>query len=97
MAASLAIALSQVGRRTLLIDADLRNGNLHNLFSLGTPDGLSSVLAGRIAAQDALIPLMDNLHILPSGPRPPNPLEILRAPRSPTAHREAETAKAHRG
>ncbi|MFZ6753094.1 polysaccharide biosynthesis tyrosine autokinase [Undibacterium sp. Dicai25W] len=81
MAASLAIALSQVGRRTLLIDADLRSGNLHNLFSLGSPDGLSSVLAGRIAAQNALIPLMDNLHILPSGPRPPNPLEILRAPR----------------
>jgi len=81
MAASLAIALSQVGRRTLLIDADLRHGSLHNVFSLGTPDGLSSVLAGRIAAEDALIPLMDNLHILPSGPRPPNPLEILRAPR----------------
>jgi Mrp family chromosome partitioning ATPase len=35
MAASLAIALSQVGRKTLLIDADLRTGNLHELFSLG--------------------------------------------------------------
>jgi len=81
MAASLAIALSQVGRKTLLIDADLRTGNLHELFSLGTPDGLSSILAGRTSVDAALIPLMHNLHLLPAGPRPPNPLEILRAPR----------------
>ena len=81
MAASLAIALSQVGRRTLLVDADLRTGNLHSLFSLGSPDGLSSVLAGRISVADAMIPLMPNLQILPAGPRPPNPLEILRVPR----------------
>ena len=81
MAASLAIALSQVGRRTLLIDADLRTGDLHSLFALGAPDGLSSVLAGRIALADALIPLMPNLQILPAGPRVPNPLEILRVPR----------------
>ncbi|MFZ6849416.1 polysaccharide biosynthesis tyrosine autokinase [Undibacterium sp. RuRC25W] len=81
MAASLAIALSQVGRRTLLVDADLRSGDLHSLFALGAPDGLSSVLAGRIALKEALIPLMPNLHILPAGPRAPNPLEILRVPR----------------
>lgn len=81
MAASLAIALSQVGKRTLLIDADLRAGGLHQYFSLGAPDGLSSVLAGRIPFSDALIQLMPNLFILPAGPRPPNPLEILRAPR----------------
>jgi hypothetical protein len=67
MAASLAIALSQVGRKTLLIDADLRTGNLHELFSLGVRDGLSSVLIGRLAMSDALIPLMPNLHILPAG------------------------------
>ncbi|MFZ6759230.1 polysaccharide biosynthesis tyrosine autokinase [Undibacterium sp. Ji50W] len=81
MAASLAIALSQVGKRTLLIDADLRGGSLHECFSLGKPDGLSSVLAGRISLADALIQLMPSLHLLPAGPQPPNPLEILRAPR----------------
>lgn len=81
MAASLAIALSQLGKRTLLMDADLRSGTLHEFFSLGKPDGLSSVLAGRISASEALIQLMPNLHFLPAGPQPPNPLEILRAPR----------------
>lgn len=80
MAASLAMALSQVGKRTLLIDADLRNSSQQDLFALGSPDGLSSVLAGRIGLQHALIQLMPNLHILPAGPRPPNPLEILRSP-----------------
>ncbi|MEB0138471.1 MULTISPECIES: cellulose synthase operon protein YhjQ/BcsQ [unclassified Undibacterium] len=81
MAASLAIALSQLGRRTLLVDADMRSGNLHELFALPTPDGLSSVLAGRIPLSAALIPLLPNLQFLPAGPRVPNPLEILRVPR----------------
>ncbi|MCU6433260.1 polysaccharide biosynthesis tyrosine autokinase [Undibacterium sp. Jales W-56] len=78
--ASLAIAFSQLGRRTLLIDADLRNSAQEGYFSLDRPDGLSSVLAGRITAESAIIKLMPNLHILPAGPKPPNPLEIVRTP-----------------
>lgn len=81
MAASLAIAFSQVGKRTLLIDGDLRSGDLHQLFGLGTADGLSSVLAGRASLTQVVLPLMQDLFILPCGPRPPNPLELLRAPR----------------
>ncbi|MFZ6846558.1 polysaccharide biosynthesis tyrosine autokinase [Undibacterium sp. RuTC16W] len=80
MAASLAIALSQSGKRTLLVDADLRHSAQEKYFGLDRPDGLSSVLAGRITLESALIQLMPNLHILPAGPKPPNPLEILRAP-----------------
>ncbi|MBC3930501.1 CpsD/CapB family tyrosine-protein kinase [Undibacterium curvum] len=81
MAVSLAIALSQVGRRTLLIDGDLRSGSLHQFFALGSPDGLSSVLAGRQQLDEVLIPLLPGLQLLPSGPRPPNPLELLQVPR----------------
>ena len=81
MAASLAIAFSQLGKKTLLIDGDLRSGNLHELFALGTRDGLSSVLAGRAALEEVLVTLLPDLHVLPCGPRPPNPLELLRAPR----------------
>ena len=80
MAASLAIALSQSGKRTLLIDADLRDSAQQDYFGLDRPDGLSSILAGRKLMDDVLIKLMPNLHILPAGPKPPNPLEILRAP-----------------
>lgn len=81
MAASLGIALSQVGKRCLMIDANLREGSLHDYFGLGKPDGLSSVLAGRIEIERAITQLTANLYILPAGPTPPNPLEILRAPR----------------
>ncbi len=81
MAASLGIALSQVGKRCLIIDANLREGGLHDYFGLGKPDGLSSVLAGRIDCEKAITQLTTNLYILPAGPTPPNPLEILRAPR----------------
>lgn len=81
LAASLAIALSQVGKRTLLIDADLRSGKQHHYFGLAKPDGLSSVMAQRLPLEEALIQIMPNLYLLPAGPRPPNALEILRPPR----------------
>lgn len=80
MAASLAVALAQAGRRTLLIDADLRQGDLHHLFGFENPDGLSSVLAQRRTLDEVALPLMPNLHFLPAGPLPPNPLELIRLP-----------------
>lgn len=80
MAASLAVALAQAGRRTLLIDTDLRNGDLHQLFGIENPDGLSSVLAQRRTLDEVALPLMPNLHFLPAGPLPPNPLELIRLP-----------------
>jgi chain length determinant protein tyrosine kinase EpsG len=80
IAASLAISLAQLGKRTLLVDADLRTSSQHTLFGLGRRDGLSSVLAKRLPLEQAVIQVMPKLQILPAGPPPPNPLEILRAP-----------------
>ena len=80
VAASLAIALAQLGKRTLLVDADLRTSSQHYLFGLGVRDGLSSVLVNRLSLEQAVIQVMPKLQILPAGPQPPNPLEILRAP-----------------
>ena len=80
MAASLAVALAQAGRRTLLIDADLRQGDMHELFGLEYPDGLSSVLAQRRTLPELAIPLMMNLYFLPAGPQAPNPQELIRLP-----------------
>ncbi|WP_158529681.1 polysaccharide biosynthesis tyrosine autokinase [Parvibium lacunae] len=81
LAASLALALAQVGKRTLLIDADLRAPSQHRYFTLGSRDGLSSVLAGRTSLDEVLVQVLPELFVLPAGPMPPNPLEILRAPR----------------
>lgn len=80
-AANLAIALSQLGERTLLIDADLRTPRLHQLFKLGGHHGLSGVLAGR-ANCDVVqgVPHLPHLYVMGAGARPPNPMELLHRP-----------------
>jgi len=81
IAANLAVVLSQLGGRTLLIDADLRNASQHALFGLENRIGLSAVLAGRAGA-DAVrrVPELGNLSVLPAGVAPPNPQELLARP-----------------
>lgn len=81
VAANLAIAFSQLGRRTLLIDADMRSPRLHKVFGIDGSRGLSSILAGRVSAR-VLAPITDlpSLFVLPVGVAPPNPLELLESP-----------------
>ena len=81
VAANLAVVFSQLGERTLLIDADLRMPHQHRLFRLENQTGLSSILAERAdlgAIQQ--IPVLNSLSVLPAGPIPPNPLELLSRP-----------------
>jgi protein-tyrosine kinase len=84
IAANLAVVFSQLGERTLLIDADLRNPCQHRLFGIDNGVGLSSVLSGR-AGPEAVqrIPGLPDLSVLPSGPIPPSPLELLGRPAFP--------------
>lgn len=78
LAANLAVVFSQLGERTLLIDADLRTPRQHELFQLQNKVGLSTMLSGR-AHTEAIIRITDllGLHVLPAGPVPPNPIELL--------------------
>lgn len=79
VAANLAIALSQLGQRVLLIDADLRMPRQDRLFDLGpVGHGLSAVLAGR-AGIDVVQPVAElpSLFLLPVGAPPPNPGELV--------------------
>lgn len=78
LAANLAVVFSQLGERTLLIDADLRTPRQHDLFKLKNTSGLSTLLAGR-ARDEAIIRITDltSLYVLSAGPIPPNPLELL--------------------
>lgn len=82
LAMSLALAFAQTGRRTLLINANLRPSGQHaDLLGPVQPLGLSSFLAGRIAMpQGRPVPGFAGLHVLDAGPTPPNPLELLREP-----------------
>ena len=81
-AANLAVVFSQLGERTLLIDADLRNPRQHQLFHLQNKLGLSSLLAGRAELAEAVvrIPGLIDLSVLPAGATPPNPQELLSRP-----------------
>ena len=74
-----AIAFALNGSRVLLIDADLRRPSIHLRFRMGKGLGLSSVLSGKATFQEAIVewPELPNLHILPSGPIPPLPSELL--------------------
>jgi protein-tyrosine kinase len=78
LAANLAIVFSQLGERTLLVDADMRTPRQHYLFFLENQIGFSTLLAGR-SREEAIVRIPDlaGLSILPAGPTPPNPLELL--------------------
>ena len=77
-AANLAMAFAQQGVRTLLVDADLRRPKLHKLFGMVQVPGLSSLLEGRYSPAEAIrTTSVDNLYLLPSGPLPTNPAEML--------------------
>lgn len=82
IAANLAAAFSQLGQRTLLVDADLRGGRLERLLGTDTATGLSHVLAGFADATDALqrVTGLANLWFMPAGALPPNPVELLQRP-----------------
>lgn len=78
LAANLAVVFSQLGERTLLIDADMRQSRQHKIFNLDNRAGLSSLLAGRGGMQEIKkIPALLNLFVLPAGATPPNPQELL--------------------
>lgn len=81
LAANLAVVFSQLGERTLLIDADLRNSCQHRLFGLDNRIGLSAVLSGRGGAEAIQrVPALLDLSVLPAGVQPPNPSELLARP-----------------
>ena len=78
VAANLAIALAQSGQRILLLDADMRKPRQHNLMKLSQSPGLSSLLVGKAKANDTVQKsAVGNLWVLPAGPAPPNPAELL--------------------
>lgn len=91
LAANLAIACAMSGKRVLLIDGDMRRGCQREIFGYGEDlPGLSDVLIGKCKWWDAVLPEYRNgLNILPAGPLPPNPAELLALP--DTAELLAET------
>lgn len=76
--ANLAISMGQIAPKILLIDADMRKPVQHKLFDCPRDSGLSSVLAENDSLEEALVKgVGEHLDLLPAGPIPPNPAELL--------------------
>jgi len=75
---NLGITMAAGGKRVALIDADLRRPSLHHAFGLPNERGFSDLIQGTARAEEcALATPQDGLFVIPSGPRPPNPAELL--------------------
>lgn len=76
-----AISLAQTGSKVLVIDADMRRPRIHSVFNISNGAGLSSLLASDFDDEEILNTVQydeaSNLHLLPSGPVPPNPAELI--------------------
>jgi succinoglycan biosynthesis transport protein ExoP len=78
-AVNLAIAFTQLGKKVLVLDSDLRRPRVHKIFRIKNTTGITSYLVGRSRIEDIIYryPGEPNLHVLPSGPIPPNPVELI--------------------
>ena len=84
-AANIAIALAQTGSSVLLIDADMRKPVQHKIFKARNIDGLSTLIISRSTEENAVSKdVVNDLDLLPSGPIPPNPSELLSSDRFKT-------------
>jgi capsular exopolysaccharide synthesis family protein len=83
LAANLALSLAQLGGRTIVVEADLRSPRLHEVFMLPPGGaGLTGTLSGSHLLREsvAALPDLPNLHLLPAGSAPANPVELLQQP-----------------
>ena len=74
---NLALAISQVESKVLLIDCDLRKPSLHKLFRISNNYGLSDLLLHRKTMEDVAVKYNEGLTVVPAGKIPPNPSEML--------------------
>ncbi len=81
VSSNLAVTLAQSGRKVILVDCDMRLPTVHKVFDLPNKRGLTSVLTEEVELDDAILySTFPRLHILTSGPLPPNPTELLGSP-----------------
>ena len=80
ISANLALLLAQAGRRVVLVDCDFRRPRIHRVFGVSSERGVSTFLTGRADLPSLLLPTPHGVDVLPSGPPPPNPVELIDSP-----------------
>lgn len=79
---AVARAFARGGKRVLLVDADLRRPSVHKVAGVSNRSGLSTLLIGEASLQQAMVKTdVETLSVLPAGPIPPSPAELLSSPR----------------
>lgn len=81
VACCLAIAMAQAGQRVVLVDCDLRRPRMHRIFGVDSSLGVSTALIGDFTNVGAAAKDVPNLTVIPAGPVPPNPAELLQSDR----------------
>lgn len=78
VALNLAAIVAMTGKKTILLDLDMRKPKVHLAFGLNNESGMSNLIIGKISLEEAIVKDVDiNLDIITSGPIPPNPAELL--------------------
>lgn len=76
-ACNIGLAYAQEGKKTLIIDCDLRKPKVHKMFKISGIVGFTNIIADNLKLSEIVYPFNETLDILPSGTMPPNPSEIL--------------------
>ncbi|MEY3173035.1 MAG: Tyrosine-protein kinase ptk [Planctomycetota bacterium] len=81
LALNLAISLAQSGKKTVIIESDLRRPKVHKLTGADNKKGVVDVLRGNTSLDDVIQPTqVPDLNVIPCGPRPKDPAELLARP-----------------
>lgn len=79
-AANLAVSMAQGGKRTILVDCDLRKPSQHDIWGISREPGLTTMILDELPEPPVCEVGVENLWVLPSGPLPPNPADLLGSP-----------------
>jgi capsular exopolysaccharide synthesis family protein len=77
-AVSLAISMAQTGKKTLIVDTDMRKPRIHKAFNIENSNGISNYLISDVSLSEVIVQTsIPNLTVCPCGPIPPNPAELM--------------------
>jgi len=83
--ANLAVTMAQADSKIVILDCDMRRANVHKVFGTANDHGISNLLVGNSNMREAIVHTrIPNLDVIPCGPTPPNPSELLGSTRMKT-------------